>query len=131
MSGESPGTLIGPYEVIQPLEGQASEVYLARRHGQERGPQFVLILFEVREVDARIIQADAERCRQIDHRAIIRLVEASNFFTVEKLAAEIAREILQDSKILEATVSVEKPGALRFARSVGVTITRHPGDFTA
>ncbi|MBW2524392.1 MAG: hypothetical protein JRI23_09465, partial [Deltaproteobacteria bacterium] len=75
MSGESPGTLIGPYEVILPLEGQASEVYLARRHGQERGPQFILILFEVREVDARIIQADAERCRQIDHRAITRLVE--------------------------------------------------------
>jgi dihydroneopterin aldolase len=30
----------------------------------------------------------------------------------------------------EVTVSVEKPGALRFARSVGVTITRNRKDFT-
>jgi FolB domain-containing protein len=62
-------------------------------------------------------------------KAIIRLVEASNFYTVEKLAAEIAQQVLQDEKIQEVTVSVEKPGALRFARSVGVTITRRPEDF--
>lgn len=62
-------------------------------------------------------------------KAIIRLVEASDFFTVEKLAAEIAKQILQDARIQEATVTVEKPGALRFARSVGVTITRRAEDF--
>ena len=62
-------------------------------------------------------------------KAIIRMVEASNYFTVEKLAAEVARLILNDPKALEATVTVEKPGALRFARSVGVTITRRPEDY--
>ena len=63
-------------------------------------------------------------------KSIIRIVEESSFFTVEKLATEIARMVLQDHPVEEVTVSVEKPGALRFARSVGVTITRNRKDFT-
>ena len=62
-------------------------------------------------------------------KAIIRMVEASSFFTVEKLATEIARLVLENDAVEEVTVSVEKPGALRFARSVGVTITRNRKDF--
>lgn len=62
-------------------------------------------------------------------KSIIRMVEASSFFTVEKLATEIARLILEDHPVEEVTVSVEKPGALRFARSVGVEITRNRNDF--
>ena len=63
-------------------------------------------------------------------KSIIRMVEASSFFTVEKLATEIAHLILEQNPVEEVTVSVEKPGALRFARSVGVTITRNRKDFT-
>ncbi len=63
-------------------------------------------------------------------KSIIRMVEASSYFTVEKLATEIARLILESHPVEEVTVSVEKPGALRFARSVGVTITRNRKDFT-
>jgi len=62
-------------------------------------------------------------------KAIIGLVEASDFYTVEKLAAEIARRVLAEDRVEEVTVAVEKPGALRFARSVGVTITRRREDF--
>jgi FolB domain-containing protein len=62
-------------------------------------------------------------------KSIIRMVEASSYFTVEKLATEIARLILEEHPVEEVTVSVEKPGALRFARSVGVTITRNRKDF--
>ena len=62
-------------------------------------------------------------------KSIISLVEDSRFYTVEKLAAVIAESVLENEKVTEVTVSVEKPGALRFARSVGVTITRRPGDF--
>ena len=63
-------------------------------------------------------------------KSIIRMVEASSYFTVEKLATEIARLVLEDISVEEVTVSVEKPGALRFARSVGVTISRKREDFT-
>lgn len=57
-------------------------------------------------------------------KEIIALVEASDFRTVERLAEEIARRVLAHPEIAEVEVTVEKPGALRFARSVGVTIVR-------
>ena len=62
-------------------------------------------------------------------KSIIRQVEDSSYFTVEKLATEVARLVVSDHEISEVTVSVEKPGALRFAKSVGVTITRSKSDF--
>jgi len=66
---------------------------------------------------------DAVNYRTITKR-IIRLVEESQFCLVEKLAAEIATTCLQDPRVESARVRVEKPGALRFARSVGVEIHR-------
>ena len=62
-------------------------------------------------------------------KSIIDLVESSSFFTVEKMADEVARLVLAGHPVQEVSVTVEKPGALRFARSVGVTITRRPEDF--
>lgn len=59
---------------------------------------------------------------------IMDMVEASQFFLVEKLTTEIIRLCLADKRVERARVSVEKPTALRFARSVGVTIERAQGD---
>ena len=62
-------------------------------------------------------------------KQVIEMVEGSSFFLVEKLADEIARLRLEFSESIERIrVSVEKPGAIRFARSVGVTIERTRGD---
>lgn len=61
---------------------------------------------------------------------VIALVEGSAFHTVEKLATEIARLVVTRYPVREITVQVEKPGALRFAESVGVVITRSAADFT-
>lgn len=66
---------------------------------------------------------DAVNYRTIT-KDIIDRVEASSFSLVERLADEIARVCLRDRRVSRVTVSVQKPGALRFARSVGVTITR-------
>ena len=55
---------------------------------------------------------------------VIKLVEGSAFFLVEKMAAEIAAICLADPRVGRVRVRVEKPGALRFARSVGVEIER-------
>jgi D-erythro-7,8-dihydroneopterin triphosphate epimerase len=71
--------------------------------------------------------ADAVNYRDVT-KAVIALVEGSAFYTVEKLATEIARLALVPTGVAAVTVSVEKPGALRFSRSVGVTITRGRGD---
>lgn len=57
-------------------------------------------------------------------KAVIDLVEKSRRFTVEALAADIAEICLGFPKTNSVRVRVEKPGALRFARSVGVEIQR-------
>ena len=62
-------------------------------------------------------------------KRVIELVEESSYFLVEKMAAEISRLGLEFSELIERVrVSVEKPGAIRFARSVGVTIERTRDD---
>lgn len=61
-------------------------------------------------------------------KQIIHLVEGSQFYLVEKMAAEIAGLCLADPRVRQATVRVEKPGALRFARSVGVEVSRTASD---
>lgn len=57
-------------------------------------------------------------------KQIIEHVENSDYYLVERLAERIAEICLRDAHMQQVQVSVEKPGALRFARSVGVTITR-------
>ncbi len=58
-------------------------------------------------------------------KAIIRHIEEGQPMLVERLAAELARLCCEnDPRIQAVEVTVEKPGALRFARSVGVTIHR-------
>lgn len=57
-------------------------------------------------------------------KQIIEHVEASDYFLVERLVERIAAICLRDARVERVKVSLEKPGALRFARSVGVTITR-------
>jgi FolB domain-containing protein len=57
-------------------------------------------------------------------KRVIKLVEESEFYLVEKMAAEIAAICLEDPRVEEVSVRVEKPGALRFTRSVGVEIHR-------
>ena len=73
--------------------------------------------------------ADAVNYRTIT-KQIIAMVEASSFFTVEKLVAEIAAICLADPRVEAARVRAEKPGALRFARSVGVEIYRTRTEMT-
>lgn len=57
-------------------------------------------------------------------KQIIKHIEQAKRFTVEALAQDIAGICLQNESVLKARVRVEKPGALRFAGSVGVEIER-------
>jgi len=64
----------------------------------------------------------------VDYRAIkkriVEMVEASQCFLVEALAERVADICIEHPAVQEVQVTVEKPSALRFARSVGVEITR-------
>jgi len=64
----------------------------------------------------------------LDYRAlkkkIVRMVEDSHYFLVEALAEAVARVCLQHQAVTQVQVRVDKPSALRFARTVGVEILR-------
>lgn len=69
---------------------------------------------------------DIQQC--VNYRTIakktIAYVEHSARFTVEALATDIARICLEEPGVQRVRVRVEKPGAVRFAASVGVEIER-------
>jgi FolB domain-containing protein len=69
---------------------------------------------------------DIQDC--VNYRTVTKKVQAhaeeSARFTVEALAADLARICLSEPGVLKVKVRVEKPGAVRFARSVGVEIER-------
>ena len=68
--------------------------------------------------------SDAVNYRTIN-KAMIAHIEAGEPMLVERLVAELAQVCLDaDGRIHEAEVTVEKPGALRRARSVGITVRR-------
>lgn len=64
----------------------------------------------------------------VNYRTIAKKVlahtETIKRFTVEALAEDIAKLCLEDKKVQSVLVRVEKPGAVRFSRSVGVEIIR-------
>jgi len=68
----------------------------------------------------------------VDYRSlkqrIVNMVEASHFFLVEALAEAVSDICLSDPRVRKARVRVEKPTALRFARTVGVEIERERSD---
>jgi FolB domain-containing protein len=54
--------------------------------------------------------------------------ETAARLTVEALAADLARICLAEPGVERVRVRVEKPGAVRFSRSVGVEIERGKGE---
>ena len=84
------------------------------------------------ETDTRPAAETDDIANTVNYRTItknvIELVESSRFFLVEKMAEEIAKQCLNDPRVTRVSVTVEKPAALRFARSVGVSIQRSRDD---
>lgn len=68
----------------------------------------------------------------VDYRSVAENVlahaESARRLTVEALAADLARLCLEEVHVQKVRVRVEKPGAVRFSRSVGVEIEREKPD---
>ena len=98
---------------------------------ERRNRQDVLINITL-YADTRVAGASDDIEDAVNYRTItkqvIKRVEESSFSLVEKMVAEIAAICLQDPRVEAVDVRVEKPGALRFARSVGVEIHRTRSD---
>ncbi len=64
----------------------------------------------------------------LDYKAlklgIVKLVEKSEFFLIEKLAQSVADYCLSSQFVIAVTITLDKPGALTLARSVAVEIRR-------
>lgn len=75
---------------------------------------------------------EAGRCDDIEDtvdyarlkKRILAHVDDARYYLIERLAQAVADLCLEDPRIERVEVTVDKPGALRFARSVAVTITR-------
>ena len=57
-------------------------------------------------------------------KQLIAMVEAAQFLLLERLAEAAAELCLTDARIRAVRITVDKPGALRFARSAAVEIFR-------
>jgi FolB domain-containing protein len=68
----------------------------------------------------------------VDYRSVAKKIlahtETARRLTVEALAADLAQLCLQVPRVEKVRVRVEKPGAVRFSRSVGVEIERTKSD---
>ena len=94
---------------------------------ERRQPQDILInvtLFvDVKRAGKSDSVDDSVNYRTIT-KHVIEHVESVKRFTIEALATDIAHLCLEDPRVTRVRVRVEKPGALRFARSVGVELER-------
>ena len=84
-------------------------------------------------VDTRQAAATDDVDASVNYRSVckrvIAYVEASDHLLVERLASEVARLVVTEFAVARVRVRIEKPGALRFARSVGIEIERGPQDY--
>lgn len=95
---------------------------------EERRALQDVVINIVLEADLRRAGASDRIEDTIDYKnvkkEVVELVETSDYFLIERLAEAIAEICLRPEGVRRVIVTVDKPGALRFARSVAVEITR-------
>jgi dihydroneopterin aldolase/D-erythro-7,8-dihydroneopterin triphosphate epimerase len=95
---------------------------------EERTERQDVVINLVVETDTRRAGQSDDIADAVNYRTLTKqiseVVENSQFLLVERLAEVIATLCLADSRVDKVKVTVEKPLALRFARSVGVSIER-------
>lgn len=73
---------------------------------------------------------DTINYRSISKR-VLALAETSQFRLIEALADYLAKIIVDEFKVNKVILSIDKPGALRFSRSVAVEVTREKNESKA
>ena len=94
---------------------------------ERKGAQDILINISM-TTDTRKAGGSDDINDCINYRTVAKkaqaLAETAERLTVEALAEDIAGMVLEFEGVQTVTVRVEKPGAVRFSRSVGVEIER-------
>ena len=93
----------------------------------EREKQQDIVINIALDYDAAKAAKSDDIADAVDYKAlkkkIIHLTETTRFNLVEKMASEVLKIVMEDPRVTSASVTIDKPQALRFARSVAVTMT--------
>ena len=113
------------------LRGLAIECIIGFIDWERRVKQTVVIDLEL-PVDCRNASIRDEVEDTLDYKKVakrvISFVEASEFKLVETLAQRLALVILEEFGVAWVRLSVNKPGAIRGSRDVGMSIERTRAD---
>jgi len=116
------------------LRGLTAECIIGFIDWERRVKQTVVIDLEL-PVDCRNASVTDEVADTIDYKKVAKrvlaFVEASEYKLVETLAQRLALLILEEFGIEWVRLSVNKPGAIRNSRDVGVTIERSRKDLSS
>ena len=90
---------------------------------EQMRPQDLIISLEI-EFDGRRAAESDDLADTVDYKAIkkriLSEIESGRFQLVERVAGHVLKIVMDDPRVVRATVEVEKPHALRFADSVSV-----------
>jgi 7,8-dihydroneopterin aldolase/epimerase/oxygenase len=116
------------------LRGLTAQCIIGFIEWERRVKQTVVIDLEL-PVDCRRASASDDVAETVDYKKVAKRVlayiEASEFKLVETLAHRLALLLLEEFGMEWVRISVNKPGAIRNSRDVGVSIERSRADLTA
>jgi 7,8-dihydroneopterin aldolase/epimerase/oxygenase len=116
------------------LRGLAVECIIGFIDWERRVKQTVIIDLEL-PVDCSKAALSDEVADTVDYKSVakrvIGFVEASEFKLVETLAHRTAMLVLEEFSLQWIRISVNKPGAIRGSRDVGVVVERTRADLPA
>ena len=116
------------------LRGLAAECIIGFIDWERRVKQTVVLDLEL-PVDCRRAAVTDDVADTVDYKRVAKRVlayiEASEFKLVETLAHRLALLLLEEFGVEWVRVSLNKPGAIRNSRDVGVVIERSRADLTA
>lgn len=95
---------------------------------EERRDKQDVVINVTMETDLRAAGKSDRLEDSVDYKSvkkrILEIVEGSQFQLIESLAERIAEACLEAELVQRAIVRIDKPGALRFARTVSVEVDR-------
>lgn len=95
---------------------------------EERAQRQEIVVNAVLEADLRAAVREDRVSRGLNYktvnRRLLQVLQRSECHLIETLAERLAAACLEFAAVQRVTVTVDKPGALRGARSVAVEITR-------
>jgi 7,8-dihydroneopterin aldolase/epimerase/oxygenase len=116
------------------LRGLTAECVIGFIDWERRVKQTVVVDLEL-PVDCRQAAVSDDVTDTVDYKKVskrvLAFIEASEFKLVETLAQRLALLILEEFAIEWVRLSINKPGAIRNSRDVGVAIERSRADLSA